>query len=60
MGEQDQIAYFIDGLKPSTKMEVSYRAPGTFEEAWRAAIQYDTAMFGHGRPAMKSYQYHNP
>src|SRR5271155_4397235 len=60
MGEQDQIAYFIDRLKPSTKMEVSYRAPGTFEEAWRAAIQYDTAMFGHGRPAMESYQYHNP
>ena len=27
MGEADQIAYFIEGLKPSTKMEVSYRSP---------------------------------
>ena len=27
MGEQDQIAYFIDGLKHATKMEISYRVP---------------------------------
>ena len=48
MGEQDQITYFIEGLKPATKMEVSYRAPATFEDAWKTAIQYDTAMFGLG------------
>jgi hypothetical protein len=59
MGEQDKIAYFIDGLKPSTKMEVSYRAPQTFEEAWKSAIQYDTAMFGHGRPSVESHSYQN-
>ena len=59
MGEQDKIAYFIDGLKPSTKMEVNYRAPQTFEDAWKAAIQYDTAMYGHGRPIMESHSYQN-
>ena len=42
MGEQDQITYYIEGLKPATKMEVSYRAPATFEDAWKTAIQYDT------------------
>ena len=59
MGEQDKIAYFIDGLKPSTKMEVNYKAPQDFEEAWKAAIQYDTAMFGHGRPVAEGYSYQN-
>ena len=55
MGEQDQITYFIEGLKPATKMEVSYRAPETFEDAWKTAIQYDTAMFGLGRPSNGNY-----
>jgi len=50
MGEPDKIGYFIDGLKPATRMEVSYRSPETFEEAWQAAIKYDTAMFGQGKP----------
>src|SRR5271154_4565963 len=56
MGEQDKIAYFIDELKPFTKMEVT---PQNFEDAWKAAIQYDIAMFGHGRPATESYSYQN-
>ena len=55
MGEDDQIAYFIEGLKPSTKMEVSYRSPGTFEETWEMAVKYDTAMFGTTCPS-SSYQ----
>jgi Retrotransposon gag protein. len=55
MGEDDQIAYFIEGLKPSTKMEVSYRSPGTFEETWEMAVKYDTAMFGITCPS-SSYQ----
>ena len=55
MGEDDQIAYFIEGLKPSTKMEVSYRSPGTFEETWEMAVKYNTAMFGITRPS-SSYQ----
>ena len=55
MGEQDQITYYIEGLKPATKMEVSYRAPATFEDAWKTAIQFDTAMFGLGRPTNGNY-----
>jgi hypothetical protein len=50
MGELDQVTYYIDGLKPSTKMEVAYQAPDTLEGAIARAIQYDTAMFGMGRP----------
>ena len=56
MGPLDQVTYFIDGLKPATKMEVSYQAPETFEEAWTLAIKYDTAMYGSGKPNMPSYQ----
>nr|CAG8654876.1 13500_t:CDS:2 [Entrophospora candida] len=29
MGELDQVTYYIDELKPSTKMEVAYQAPDT-------------------------------
>ncbi len=36
-------------------MEVSYRAPATFENAWKTAIQFDTAMFGLGRPTQGNY-----
>ena len=50
MGDLDQVMYFIEGLKPATKMEVSYQAPATLEEAWQLVIWYDTAMFGSGRP----------
>ena len=38
MGDFDQVAYFIDGLKPATQMEVSYQAPTDFETAWTLAI----------------------
>ena len=50
MEELDKVAYFIDGLKQATKMEVNYQAPETLEDAWKLAIRYDTAMFGLGRP----------
>ena len=50
MGELDQVTYYIDGLKPSTRMEVAYQAPDTLEKATARAIQYDTAMFRNGRP----------
>jgi len=33
MGELDQVTYYIDGLKPATKMEVAYQAPDTLERA---------------------------
>ena len=55
MGEQDQITYYIEGLKPATKMEVSYRAPATFEDAWKTTIQFDIAMFGLERPTNGNY-----
>ena len=56
MEELDKVAYFIDGLKPATKMEVNYQAPETLENAWKLAIRYDTAMFGLGRPKPGNYQ----
>ena len=49
MKELDKVSYFIDGLKSATKMEVNYQAPATFEDAWKLAIRYDTAMFGLGK-----------
>ena len=49
MEELDKISYFIDGLKAATKMEVNHQAPETFEDAWKLAIHYDTAMFGLGK-----------
>jgi hypothetical protein len=50
MNELDKVSYFVDGLRSATKMEVSYQAPETFEDAWKLAIRYDTAMFGMSRP----------
>ena len=55
MGDLDQVTYFIDGLKPATKMEISYQAPETFEEAWALAIKYDNAMYGSGKPNINNY-----
>ena len=46
MEELDKVSYFIDGLKAATKMEVNYQAPETFEDTWKLAIHYNTAMFG--------------
>ena len=50
MDPLDQVAYYINGLKAATRMEVSYQAPETLEDAWKLAIRYDTAMFGLGKP----------
>jgi hypothetical protein len=60
MGPLDQVAYYIDGLKAATRMEVSYQAPETLEDAWKLAIRYDTAMFGLGKPQMKSNMSRKP
>ena len=57
MGELDQVTYYIDGLKPATKMEVAYQAPDTLEGAIARAIQYDTAMYGLGRPFSNNNQH---
>ena len=53
MNELDKVSYFIDGLKGATCKEVAYQAPDTFEEAWKLAIRFDTAMFGLGKPKME-------
>ena len=50
MSELDKVIYFINGLKPTTKMKVSYQVPKTLEDAWKLAIRYDTIMFGTDRP----------
>jgi len=50
MAELDKVTYFVEGLKHSTKMEVNYRAPANFENTWKLAINYDTAIFGQGKP----------
>jgi len=49
MAEIDKVTYFLEGLKPATRMEVAYQAPDTFENAWALAIRFDTAMFGSNR-----------
>ena len=54
MGPLDQVAYYIDGLKAATRMEVSYQASEMLEDSWKLAIRYNTAMFGLGKPQMKS------
>ena len=54
MGPLDQVAYYIDGSKAATRIEVSYQAPEMLEDAWKLAIRYNTAMFGLGKPQMKS------
>ncbi|CAH1768267.1 2002_t:CDS:2, partial [Entrophospora sp. SA101] len=42
---------------PSTRMEVAYQAPDTLEKATARAIQFDTAMFGSGRPFSNNSQF---
>src|ERR1700741_1007538 len=49
IAEIDKVTYFIEGLKPATKMEVAYQAPDNFEDAWALAIRFDTAMFSSSR-----------
>ena len=49
IAELDKVTYFIEGLKPATKMEVAYQAPDNFEDAWALAIRFDTAMFSSRR-----------
>src|SRR6266511_1768300 len=49
MAEIDKVTYFLEGLKPATRMEVAYQSPDTFENAWALAIRFDTAMFGPSR-----------
>ena len=46
MGNVDQVMYYIEGLKPATRMEIAYQAPATLEAAVAQAIKYDTAMYG--------------
>ena len=50
MNELDKVSYFVDGLKATTRMEIAYRSPENFEDAWKMAISYDTAMYGFGKP----------
>ena len=56
MEELDKVAYFVDGLKPATRMEVNYQSPETLDDAWKLALRYDTAMFGLGRPQSGNYR----
>ena len=45
MGELDKVMHYVEGLKSATQQEVKYQAPQMLEDAWKLAIQYDTAMF---------------
>jgi hypothetical protein len=60
MADLDKVTYFIEGLKPATKMEVNYQSPANFEDAWKLAIRYDTAMFGLGKPTTKGSSSSSP
>ena len=44
MGPLDQVMQYIEGLKLSTRAEVTYQAPDTLENAIATAIQYDAAI----------------
>src|SRR5579862_6765279 len=55
MSEADKVAYFTDGLKPATRMEVTYQAPANFENAWTLAIRYDIAIYNTGKTPEKSH-----
>ncbi|CAG8661943.1 13719_t:CDS:2, partial [Racocetra fulgida] len=46
MHEADKILYFTEGLKPSTKAEVSYRAPEKLDDAIKLATTYNVAIYG--------------
>jgi len=54
MSEVDQITYFVQGLRPATQAEVSYRSPQTLEDAWKFAIAYDNAYFGAGKTTKRN------
>ena len=60
MAEADKIAYFVEGMKPATRMEVSYRSPATFEEAWTTAVKYDLAMYGVGKQSARRNEQQKP
>ena len=62
MAELDKVTYFIEGLKPATKMEVVYQAPEDFERIWQLAKRFDTAMFSSNRdtPIQTPYRFRNP
>jgi len=51
MGDMDQVTNYLRGLKPSTRTELSYRAPVTLEEAIGIATRFDTAMWGFSKPS---------
>ncbi|CAG8797611.1 31384_t:CDS:2, partial [Racocetra persica] len=51
MDKNDKVTYFIEGFKYATWMKVIYQAPANLNEAWDLAIQFDTTMFGTGRPS---------
>ena len=58
MGELDQVNTFSDGLKLATRQEVKYQAPAMLEEAWKLAVQYDTAMFSEGKVTKSNGKLH--
>ena len=49
MSELDKVMHYVKGLKSATQQEVKYQAPQTLEDAWKLAVQYDTAMFSSNR-----------
>jgi len=50
MGDLDQVAHYLDGLKPDTRKELAYQAPQSLEAAINLAVRYDSAMWGFGKP----------
>jgi hypothetical protein len=50
MGDLDQVAHYLDGLKPDTQKELAYQAPQTLEAAINLAVRYDSAMWSFENP----------
>src|SRR5947209_7878194 len=45
MSETDKIMIFMEGLHPTTQVEVDYHMPDKLEEAMKMAINYNNAHF---------------
>ena len=43
--EDDKVAYYTNGLKSQTRMELTYKAPRTLERAINLATKYDNALW---------------
>ena len=55
--EDDKVVYYTNGLKPQTRMELTYKAPRTLEKAVNLATKYDNALWNeHNRKSHGNFR----